>query len=134
MSDLLHKIGIKNTANRRILLDILIKKDDYITAEELYALCCDNGNSMDLSTIYRNLELFYKKGLLNKVALEDGTFSYLIIKERHTHKLTCSKCHKEIVIDCPMRQISKAIEDETGFTLSHDISFNGICKDCKKKH
>lgn len=130
--DILKSNGIKNTLNRRIILDVLQCKEQYSTCEEIFELCKINGRSLDLSTIYRNLELFHKNGIVLKVVLNDGTFSYLLETYSHTHTLKCSICHKQIRIDCPIGQVSKDIKDRTGFTLSHDMEFYGICKECNE--
>lgn len=133
--DVLKSKGIKNTLHRRVILDVLQEQEKYCTCEEIFELCKLKCNNLNISTIYRNLELFHKNGMVLKVVLTDGTFSYLIETSSHTHTLNCSICHKQIEINCPIGQVSKDIKDKTGFILSHDMEFYGICKDCNnKKH
>jgi Fe2+ or Zn2+ uptake regulation protein len=80
------------------------------------------------------LDLFEEKGIIEKLTLNNGVFSYKLKGKTHQHHLECNICHKEVEIPCPILQIQEIVQNLTGFTLTtHDLVMKGICKDCKKK-
>lgn len=90
---------------------------------------------MDLSTIYRALDAFESKGLINKtVPLEPSLAVYDYNREIHKHHLTCTKCSKILVIEsCPLEEYEAQIENETGFIIErHQLELYGLCQSCQK--
>ncbi|MBE6067083.1 MAG: transcriptional repressor [Clostridium lundense] len=139
MEKILKEHKIKITQGRLILISILSNSENALSVDEINEQLKNRGESLDLSTIYRNLELFTNKGIINKFDLGDGRYNYVINHEEHKHVLECAVCHKEVEIDCPMQQVEQLIRNKTGFTLTEDthldLKFQGVCKDCNvKKH
>lgn len=130
-----HK-SIKITKGRINILDILSRVKDAINVEYIFNECKKRNINIDLSTVYRTLELFENKGIISKFDLGEGKYSYTMNKENHKHILQCRCCHREVEIDCPMQQVKEIIKNKTGFTfLDEELDFKleGICKDCSKK-
>lgn len=124
---------IKITNGRLEILNILKNSENSLSAEKIYQIFRDNNVNINLSTIYRTLELFEEKEITEKITLGDGVFSYKLKKKTHRHYLECDICHKEVEIPCPMSQIEEIVQNETGFTLTeHDLVMRGVCKECKK--
>lgn len=91
---------------------------------------------MDLSTIYRVLDAFEEKKLINKtVPLEPSLTVYDYNREVHKHHLTCTKCSKILVIEsCPLEKYEAQIEKETGFIVEHhQLELYGLCPKCQKE-
>lgn len=131
--------SIKVTKGRIIIIEVLQGCNSAVTVEYIYEQCKNRNVIIDLSTIYRNLELFNNKGIVDKFDLGDGKYSYIINPNKHKHILECTICHKEVEIDCPIRQVEQIIKNKTGFTISEDeldLKLKGICEDCavKKVH
>jgi Fe2+ or Zn2+ uptake regulation protein len=127
--------GIKITKARMSILDILSKADDAVNVELIFNECKRKNINIDLSTVYRSLELFENKGIIRKFDLGQGKYSYTIKKENHKHILECRFCHREVEIDCPMQQIKEIIKNKTGFTFldeEPDLKLEGICKQCSQ--
>lgn len=132
LKEILKTKGIKITSGRIEILNILKNAENSLSAEKIYQIFKENKININLSTIYRTLELFNDKELVEKIILGDGVFSYKLKKKNHRHYLECDICHKEVEIPCPMIQIEEIVKNETGFTLTeHDLVMRGICKDCK---
>jgi Fur family ferric uptake transcriptional regulator len=101
--------------------------------EYIFEHCKEAGKLIDLSTVYRTLDTFESKDLVNKFDLGDGKYNYLLKEKAHKHIIECSCCHKEQEIDCPMVQIEELIKNKTGYTtMQHELKIKGICEDCKK--
>lgn len=131
----LKKKGIKVTKGRVNILDILCKANDAINVDYIFSECKKRNINIDLSTVYRSLELFQDKGIIRKFDLGQGKFSYTIKKEDHKHVLQCRLCHREVEIDCPMQEIREIIKNKTGFVYLEDeldLKLEGICNQCSK--
>ncbi|MBC8061884.1 MAG: transcriptional repressor [Clostridiaceae bacterium] len=126
--------NIKVTKGRVFILDVLEKSEAAISADYIFEKCRNEGGEIDLSTVYRTLELLEIKGILEKFDLGNGKYNYIIKGIGHNHTLQCELCHKCVEIDCPMVQIQEIIKSKTGFTLlEHDLKLRGICNDCRSK-
>lgn len=131
---LLKNKGLKVTKARVAILNILSDSDHSLTVEMIFEKLKNLAIDINLSTVYRCVEQFEEKEIVDKFVLKEGIFSYRIKGEEHKHLLECSICHKEIQVPCPMKQIEELVQNETGFTLmEHNLIMKGICKDCKKK-
>ena len=123
---------IKITKGRIEILNILKNAENSLSAEKIYQIYRENSTNINLSTVYRTLELFEEKQITEKITLTDGVFAYKLKKKTHRHLLRCDVCHKEIDIPCPMSQIEEIVQSETGFTLTeHDLVMKGVCRECK---
>ena len=134
LKEILKEKGIKITKGRLELLSILKNSENSLSAEKIYQIYKKNNININLSTIYRTLEVFEKKEIIEKITLNDGIFSYTLKEKTHRHHLECDICHKEVEIPCPMPQIQEIVQNSTGFILTdHDLVMKGVCNDCKNK-
>jgi Fur family ferric uptake transcriptional regulator len=125
---------IKATKGRILILDILTKSNEAISADKIFEICKENGNSIDLSTVYRCLELFSEKGIIDKFDLGKGKYNYKLKEHGHKHMIQCSICSKKVEIDCPMLQVEELIKEKTGFVLlEHELKMKAICQECSNK-
>ncbi|GAB6167756.1 Fur family transcriptional regulator [Clostridium carnis] len=131
--DFLRERGIKITKGRKLLLDIIQGADKGLSAENLYDKCRKQGVNLNLSTIYRSLELLEEKEIIKKVNIGDGAALYVLKKSHHSHMLQCKLCNKSVEIPCPMEQIEEIIKAQAGFSLTeHKLELKGVCDECKK--
>ncbi|MGE5628287.1 MAG: Fur family transcriptional regulator [Solirubrobacterales bacterium] len=130
----LKSFGVKITKPRLMILNILEDASSSIDAETISSICREKNFDIDFSTVYRNLELFESKDLVEKFDLGNGKYSYILKKEHHKHTLLCKLCHKEVEIDCPMQQVEEIIKNRTGFSsIEHQLKIEGICEECKHR-
>lgn len=131
----LHDHGIKSTRPRNLVLEILLSHEDILSAEEIYQEAVQRGETVNFSTVYRVLELFVEKGLVEKSFFpntQKNVFS--LCHPEHTHHLICLRCHKTIDISqCPLAEFQQRIEKETEFLIvGHNLELYGYCPECKK--
>lgn len=132
----LHKYGMKNTRPRRWVLEVLLQQQGLVTAEEIYQKLLAGGVSVNVSTVYRVLELFEEKKLVEKDFLpEVRRYGYFLRVPGHIHHLICIRCHKKVDISaCPLSAFEKQVAAETGFELvGHRLELYGLCRDCQEK-
>jgi Fur family ferric uptake transcriptional regulator len=128
----LKKFNIKTTKARTAILEILENSTEALDAEEIHTICYEKDVDLDFSTVYRNLDLFESKGIVEKFDLGNSKYSYMFKREAHKHLLHCRLCSKEVEIECPMLQIEELIKSRTGFSsIEHELRIEGICKECK---
>ena len=125
----------KNTKQRKAIMEILSKKNTPLTAEEIGDAIAPVYPKLALSTVYRNLELFTKAGILEKSFFQDGVTRYSIAKGHHGHYLICTGCQEKIRLEaCPLHELENRLSNETGFTITdHDLTLYGLCPRCKEK-
>lgn len=134
INDILKNKGLKITKARTEILEIFLTDiEKSLNAEEIFSKVRHMGKNINLSTIYRTLEIFLEKLILDRFVLENGVAVYKIHRETHKHILECDVCHKEIEVPCPIKQIEEILKEQTGFTLTdHSLKMKGVCNKCKK--
>lgn len=134
IKELLKAKNLRVTKQRKQILQILEIENNPISAEEIFNKLKDLSN-MDLSTIYRNLNILEDKNILLKTTNIDGISYYQLNNDQHKHFITCNICHKKFLIEnCPIHELEDSIEKEIGFMITgHNFEFTGICPACQKK-
>lgn len=134
LNDLLKNKNLRITKQRKLILDYIDKKNEPVSSQEIYD-DLQEVIPIDLSTVYRNLNILEENGLLLKTSDLDGISYYQLKKDDHKHFITCSHCHKKyIIMSCPVHEIEKEVMAETGFIINgHNFEFYGICPACQKE-
>ena len=129
--------GYKITEQRKTIIKAFIKaRNHLLSAEKVYDWIDKNEKTIDLSTIYRNIELLMKIGILKKISLDNQADQYkLSVTNEHHHHIVCVSCGKsEIFKECPVTNIEKTLIDKTGFTpIEHKLEILGYCHECTRK-
>lgn len=125
--------GLKRTKNREKILSILKEAKNPLTAEDIFYSF--QKKDINLSTIYRCLNTFEKKGMVKREINSNKENVFSLSNEEDNHILVCVKCHKRIPLKgCPFHEVNEKIESETGFHIQdQNIELYGLCKDCKKE-
>jgi len=134
--DYLKSKRLKQSSQRDHILDVFLKTERHLKADELYRLVKKNFPETGFSTIYRTLKLLRECGLCNELILDDGTvrFEHLYGHEHHDH-LICTKCGKFVEIMEPqIEKLQLKLAKKEGFVLqNHRLLLYGKCGKCKKK-
>ncbi len=91
-----------------------------------------DGDTVWMSTVYRILELFVKKGVIIKTnVMNNEKAVYELNRFKHKHYAICINCRKIIAMDnCPMEKFTPKLEDENFHIMSHNLEIFGYYKDC----
>lgn len=127
--------GIKKTKPRANVLSVLEQAEKPLSAQEIFSQIEKSGESVWLSTIYRILELFVKKGMVNKLPIMNNEMVvYELNRFQHKHYAVCVSCHKIIPMDnCPMEKFFPVLEDDDFHVMGHNLEIYGYCKNCFSK-
>ena len=122
--------GLKITKQRSLILDELRKLCTHPTADELYELVKNKHKGIGMCTVYRNLENFYKEGLIGKIKGNPTRYDGNITPHNHIKCIACGKI-KDIFVDLP---VNEAEIIKLGYKLhSYKVEINGLCKECDSK-
>lgn len=131
---LFKKAGIKNTSQRQHVYLYIETSNTPLSAEQIYMGMSDS-EAVNLSTVYRILDLFTKKGLTLKTNLShEGKATYELNHQEHRHHLVCVKCKEVIPIKgCPLAGYEEKLGESTHYKiLEHHLEILGICPKCQK--
>lgn len=118
------------------MLDILDNSKQPIAAEEVYNRLREKGISINLSTVYRSLDILTNKNLVTKLSVVDDNKSlFEFNKMVHNHYLFCRGCKSIVAVNyCPLEAYEEALEQETHFKISgHKLVIYGFCSQCQKR-
>lgn len=135
IEDLLKKASLKNTKQRFTILSIIKLSKEPLTAEEIFKQLIIDNSKINLSTVYRTLQILTGKNVLLRILKGDGTAAYELNKASHNHYITCNNCNNSVLIDhCPVKELSETVSEKTGFKVTgHSLQLTGICSECLKK-
>ena len=77
--------GLKITHQRIVVYQAVLNTNKHPTAEQVYDLIKEKNPSISLATVYKTLETFVEKSLINKVSTPQGTMRYDANTENHNH-------------------------------------------------
>jgi Fur family ferric uptake transcriptional regulator len=118
--------GLRMTAQREQVLDA-VRSLGHATPEQI----SEAVSGVDVTTVYRNLELLEALGLVRHTHLGHGAPAYRPAEDDHVH-VVCHVCGN--VVDAPadlVDALARRLERERGFVLdrSHFTVF-GRCESC----
>ncbi len=129
----LKRHALKKTSRRDAIIDVLLSNQHrLLTVEEILERLQARGESLNITTIYRNLEALEGADLLHRTVLEDQmTYFKLSCDCGHHHHLICRRCGKIEIIDyCPLQSIYPITRQKGFFIEGHKLEVYGICRDC----
>jgi len=87
------KIGYRYTKPRKLIFELLEHFHKPITAQEVFLFLKKKKKQIDLTSVYRTLDLMKKSAIVDEIEFGDGKKRYeLAIGENHHHHLICKNC------------------------------------------
>ena len=119
------------TKRQEQLLEELQKCKDELSGQELHRQLVIDGKSMGLTTVYRNLQVLVKHGLIRSRHLPTGEVLYAPV-ERDIHHMTCVQCGDTSKVEgCPVKNIHSPKKNPKQFQLLfHTLEYFGLCQNC----
>ncbi len=125
--------GLRVTAQRAVILETLAAMHGHRTAQQVYDRARPNLPGLNLTTVYRTLDMLHQAGLVGR--LDSGAelllYTYLDRHHRHAH-LICRRCGRMLEIDHSLlRPLVTDVEARTGFRVDdHHQALAGLCAAC----
>ncbi len=131
-TETLKEQGYRLTPQRRLILSIIHRADAHISAEEIFSQVHARYPRVNISTVYRTLELLKERGLVTENALGEGRLRYHLAEKGDHHHLICRKCGRIIRLDeSVLLPVKERLLREYKFRadLSH-LAVSGLCGQC----
>lgn len=125
---------LRMTKQRRVMFEEIKKTRSHPTADKIYDLVKKKIPDISLGTVYRNLDILSKEGLVRKLELAHTQRRYDGNIENHYHVL-CTECGRvDDVISMGTDNIEELLGVKSYYQITgHRLKFFGFCPDCKKK-
>ncbi len=135
--ELLHGRGLRLTPQRELILSALHELEGHHTTEEIYRAVQRHSQAIDLSTVYRTLELLEALGFVASIDFGDGERRYeLLTTHRPHHHLLCTSCGRvETIPHEALSDLKASLENRYGFELAETahLLIPGLCRACQQR-
>lgn len=123
----------RKTRQRQVILEELRAVTSHPTAVELYELVRRRLPRVSLGTVYRNLDLLARSGLIEKLEHSGGEARFDANTAQHDH-LRCVRCGRVDDVMAPPLDLTRPEDhDLRGYELiGHRLEFLGICPRCRQ--
>jgi Fur family ferric uptake transcriptional regulator len=127
----LAKKNLKQTKQRRRIVELFIDLETHLSAEELHEAVRRDGNNVGLATIYRTLNLLADAGLAEQKSFGEGRFVYEINRPgAHHDHIICLDCGAVIEFENEaIERLQEKAADNLDFSIkSHRLDLFGNCR------
>jgi Fur family transcriptional regulator, ferric uptake regulator len=130
--DTLRASGHRVTPQRQLVLEAVTRLE-HATPEEIYAAVKQTAVGVNLSTVYRTLELLEQIGLVTHTHLGHGAHRYHLASDaQHVH-LVCRGCGAIIQLEpAAVGSLVRTLDNDYGFeTDVGHLTVFGLCSACR---
>ncbi len=124
--------GHRLTPQRQLILEAVEGADGHVSAESVHAKVAAQFPQVNISTVYRTLELLQNLGLVTHTHFDDGIALYHLAEDSHHQHMVCRQCGSEREIDVEeLAPLDLHLRERYGFQadLVH-FAIIGICASC----
>ncbi|MGW5634953.1 Fur family transcriptional regulator [Streptomyces sp. NPDC003832] len=130
----LRQRGYRLTPQRQLVLEA-VDTLEHATPDDILVEVRKTASGVNISTVYRTLELLEELGLVSHAHLGHGAPTYHLADRHHHLHLVCRDCTNVIEADVSVAaDFTAKLRDTFGFEtdMKHFAIF-GRCKDCAQK-
>ncbi|MFY1696241.1 MULTISPECIES: Fur family transcriptional regulator [unclassified Solwaraspora] len=131
LAEMLRSRGLRLTAQRQLILEA-VHELGHATPEQVHTAVREVAAGVNITTIYRTLELLEELGLVTHTHLSHGSPTFHpVTDDQHVH-LVCRSCKSVAEMDPALAEpLITALATERGFQvdIGHMALF-GICQQC----
>lgn len=126
--------GYRLTPQRLMVVKAVEDAESHISAEEIYAQVSAYYPQMNISTVYRTLEMLKAEGLVTETDMGDGRVRYHCMGKGHHHHLVCQKCGAVIDIEeTALDVLWGEVRSRYGFDVDmKHLALFGRCARCRE--
>lgn len=124
--------GQRTTRQRSAIADLLVATDDFLSAQQLHDQLVARGDSIGLTTVYRNLQALVDAGQVDAIWDGSGETRYRHCSDEHHHHLVCRSCGTTVEVQAePVEKWAARVATDHGFQdISHTVEIFGTCAGC----
>lgn len=126
----LQDLGYRLTPQRTLVWDVLRSSGSHLDAEEICRAVQAQFPHVNISTVYRTLDLLVELGLVRETRLGPNRRFYEVEEEVPHHHLVCEECGAVTHLhDDDLAGLPQHLRDGWGFSL-REVSLFGRCAQC----
>jgi len=131
----LREQGYRLTPQRNLIWEVLRDAGRHMTAEEVAAEVRRTLPDVNVSTVYRTLDLLVSLDLVVETRLEGSVCHYEVSPEPTHHHFVCTRCGLIRDLCSPTLDAIRAPEETSAFgrVESVDVQLRGVCAECQRK-
>ncbi|WP_229051251.1 Fur family transcriptional regulator [Aeromicrobium sp. Leaf350] len=124
----------RNTRQRRAVAAILEDLEGFASAQEIHDLLRHRGESVGLSTVYRNLQALADAAEVDALRNDEGETLYRQCSTGHHHHLVCRACGRTVEVEGPtVERWADGVAAQHGYVdIAHTLEIFGTCGDCAR--
>lgn len=119
--------------DRLTVLEVFLRTEHHVTAQELTVLVDENGENLDVAFVRDTLALMCHYGFARRYRFDNGEprYEHLHLGQHHDHMI-CTKCNQIFEFqNQAVEQLQLQIAAQSGFhLLQHKMELYGICRQC----
>jgi Fur family transcriptional regulator, ferric uptake regulator len=124
--------GLRMTPQRQLILDAVASMHGHVSVEQVYQQVVSVFPDVNISTVYRTLEVLEELGVVRHTHFHDGVAQFERTDEAPHHHMVCSRCGSDFELDLDVLQpLAAELERRYGFQadLAHS-AIVGRCRGC----
>lgn len=127
--------GLRITEARKAICRVVAETgDQHLSAADIRQRAAKaTRRQIDLSTVYRTLDVLENLGFLHHVHLGHGPGVFHLSRESGHHHLVCESCGA--AVDVPLDDLGPALEEiasRHGYSVrGAHFALTGLCRDCR---
>ena len=130
----LRPAGGKRSGKRDRILDIFLKQEGHLSADDLFDVVRRAEPGIGRATVYRTLQWMVDANIARKVDFGEGRSRYEASYRhpRHFH-LICTQCHRSSeFLSSDIEGLMEEIASARGFAASRSVvQVYGVCEECR---
>ena len=129
----LRQEGYRLTPQRMMILDIINDSVSHISAEEIHQKVRQQYPFVNISTIYRTLNLLKRLRLISETDLGEGYVRYELLERERHHHLVCRRCGESFALEHDfLKPLQLRLLKKYGFAADVDhFAIFGLCQRCR---
>jgi len=134
LADALRARGLRLTPQRQLVLEAVYALG-HATPDQVHTEVAKTAAGVNITTVYRTLELLEELGLVTHTHLSHGAPTYHAVgEEQHAH-LVCRACGE--IQELPhelLEPVARRLAVERGFVIDvGHVALFGLCAGCKER-
>ena len=128
----LRERGYRLTPQRELILGA-VHELDHATPDEVLAHVRERASSVNISTVYRTLEVLEELGLVRHAHLSDRSPTYHSVTDHEHFHLVCRNCQRVISVDPDvLTPLQEKLAADHGFDVDvGHLTVFGRCSACR---
>ena len=126
--------GLRWTKQRESILQVFLTSEKHLTLEDITLQAKKIYRTIDLSTVYRNMQILLKLGLAQEwKGTNDKTYFEHQYQHKHHDHMICEKCGSIVEFADPViEELQERAAKQAGFMVTgHKLVIYGRCAKCR---